>query len=166
MPACSRHEARLDQGAQHRPGSVLREPRRATSASRLSWQTSSAANMTASSRAAGRGSGACGMGAVIGLDGGEDGVSAAAAHGHGSGVPWLRQGRAGQTRARASPRQEIGSCETGLSWGMLLIVKISRFPGLGRMFMAHPHRRALACSGVWVRRLLQAARRNRHRVNL
>ena len=49
---------------------------------------------------------------------------------------------------------------------MLLFARHSSFPGLGRMFMARPHRRALACLGFWVRRLLQSARRNRHRVNL
>ena len=37
---------------------------------------------------------------------------------------------------------------------MLWIVRSQSFPGLGRMFMARPHRRALAFLGFWVRRLL------------
>ena len=39
------------------------------------------------------GQGGCGVGPVMGLDGGKDGFSTARTW-HGSGVPWLRQGRA------------------------------------------------------------------------
>ena len=87
------------------------------------------------------------VGAVVGLDGSDDVIQAEQVDGHGWGVPWLGQGRTGRSRARASPRQEIGSCETGLSWGMLCLQRRQRFPGSGRMFMAHPHRWALACLG-------------------
>ena len=87
----------------------------AAMASRLRWHTSSDGNMTASSRAALRGSRRLRVGAVIGGDGSGDVVSATLVDGHSSGVPWLCRGRAGRSRARASPRQEIGSCETGLS---------------------------------------------------
>ena len=51
------------------------------------------------------------------------------------------------------PVARIRSCETGLSWGRLLLSG-SKFPRLGRMFMAHLHRWALAFFGLWVRRLL------------
>ena len=68
------------------------------------------------------------VGAVIGSNGSGDVVSATRIDGHSSGVPWLRQGRAGRTRAQASPRQEIGSCETGLSWGKLWTVRFTEFP--------------------------------------
>ena len=91
-------------------------------------QTSSVANMTASSRAAWRGRGAAGWVAVIGRDGSDDVVSATRLDGHSSGVPWLGQGRARQARARASPWQEIGSCETGLSWGMTADCRDQQFP--------------------------------------
>jgi hypothetical protein len=40
-------------------------------------------------------------------------------------------------------------CETGLSWGMLGFADTSS-PSLGWMFMARPHRRALAFLGFWV----------------
>src|SRR4051812_3413976 len=32
----------------------------------------------------------------------------------------------------------MGSCETGLSWGRLVIVEINSSPALGRMFQARP----------------------------
>src|SRR6185312_12967820 len=70
------------------------------------------------------------VGTVIGGNGSGDVVSATRGSGHSSAVLRLAEGRAGRTRARASPRQEIGSCETGLSWGMLCLQTRQRFPGL------------------------------------
>ena len=63
-----------------------------------------------------------------------------------------------QARAQASPWQEIPSCETGLSWGRLAIVRFTVSRPTDRMFMARPHRRALAFLGFWVRQLLAAHR--------
>ena len=106
------------------------------------------------------------VGAVIGGNGSGDVVSATQVGGHSSGVPRLCRGRAGQARARASPRQEIGSCETGLSWGMLLIVEISSSSpaSAGCSWPALP-------AGFGISRVLgsaapRSARRNRHRVSL
>ena len=122
--------------------------------------------MTASSRAALRGSGALGMGAVIGGNGSGDVVSATRVDGHSSGVPWLCQGRAGQARAQTSPRQEIGSCETGLSWGMLWIVEINEFPGPRPDVHGPPSPAGFGISRVLGSAAPQSARRNRHRVSL
>ena len=62
------------------------------------------------------------------------------------------------------PVARKGSCETGLSWRMVL-VSANTIPRLGRMFMARLHRRALAFLGFWVQRLLsqrgESAPRNR-----
>ena len=71
---------------------------------------------------------------------------------------WAKAARR-QARARVSPRQNRASCETGLSWGMLLIVQISSFPGLGRMFVARPR------GGLWLFRVLGSAGSSRHTAN-
>ena len=69
------------------------------------------------------------MGAVIGSDGSGDVVSATRSMGIARVFLGWAKAAHRQARAQASPRQEIGSCETGLSWGRLLIVRSSSFPG-------------------------------------
>jgi hypothetical protein len=59
---------------------------------------------------------------------------------------WLCQGRATSGAGTSIPTARNRPCETGLSWGMLLLSGKSS-PALGRMFMARPHRRALAFLG-------------------
>ena len=105
--------------------------------------------MTASSRAAGRSRGAVGW---VRLCASTAAKTASRRLAHGMARVFLGCAKAArrQAWARTSPRQEIGSCETGLSWGMLWIVTSQSFPALGRMFMARPHRRALAFLGFWV----------------
>src|ERR1700722_3799664 len=107
--------------------------------------------MNASSWAAGRGRGAAGWVRLWASTAAKT-ASRRLAH----GMAWLFLGCAKaarrQARARASPRQEIGSCGTGLSWGMLGIVSSpSEFPALGRMFKGPPLWRVLAFLGFWVR---------------
>ena len=58
--------------------------------------------------------------------------------------------RDSQARARASPGQEIGSCETGLSWEMLWIAKSQSFPGPRPDVHGPPLWRVLAFLGFWV----------------
>ena len=112
-------EARLDQGAQGHPGQRFAEPLGSSSTCWLMQQERVAAEHDRQ-QPGGRARRGCGMGAVMGLDGGDDGVSMA--------------GRTGMARvflgcAKAARRQGAGtsiptarnrcSCETGLSWGRL-----------------------------------------------
>ena len=69
------------------------------------------------------------VGAVIGGDGSGDVVSATQVGGHSSGVPWLRQGRAGRTRARASPRQEKSLAKRAELGEARIVRSTASFPG-------------------------------------
>ena len=71
-------------------------------------------------------------------------------NGHGSGVPWLRQGRATSGAGTSIPTARNTLLRNGPELGEMLLSR-QDFPGLGRMFMARPHRRALAFLGFWVR---------------
>ena len=70
---------------------------------------------------------------------------------------WAKAARR-QARAQASPWQENTLLRNGPELRETAVVQADSFPGLGRMFMARPHRRALAFLGFWVRQLLAAHR--------
>ena len=126
-PALLRQEPGLDQAPQQSreacfgrtlrprcpPGCVGTRPR---------WRTWRPAAVRRCAAAAPR------VGAVIGGNGSGDVVSATRIDGHSSGVPWLCQGRAGSGAGTSIPVARNRSCETGLSWGMLLIARSQQFP--------------------------------------
>jgi hypothetical protein len=96
-----------------------------------------------------------GIGAVIGDNSDCDLVSATRVDGHGSGVflGWPRP-----TSARRGHKHPCGKkrlLRNGPELGDAADCHVnSEFPGLDRMFMARPHRRALAYLGFWVQGLL------------
>ena len=109
-------------GRAARPGKVLPNPS-ATSACWLRQQTSSVGEHDRQQPCGRAGQGGCGMGPVIGLDGGEDGFSTARTW-HSSGVPWLCQGRADVRRGHKHPHGKKRLLRNGPDLEDALIVEI------------------------------------------
>src|SRR5689334_5806944 len=99
---------------------------------------------------------------VVGLNGGSNRLATGGNSRHGS-VPSVLPKPPAPGVGTSIPVARKGSCETGLSRGMVLLVSSATISRLGRMFMVRPYRRALAFLGFWVQRLL-SQRGNRHRV--
>jgi hypothetical protein len=68
-----------------------------------------------------------------------------------------------QARAQTPPWQEIASCETGLSWERLAIVRSLSFPGPRPDVHGPPSSAGFGISGFWVGRLLAAHRESARR---
>src|SRR5689334_25421881 len=94
---------------------------------------------------------------VIGLDGGSDRLATGGNSRHGSAPSALPKPPAPGVGTNI-PVARKGSCETGLSWGMVLIVRQHQFPARPDVH-GPPFPAGFGISRFWVRQAPQSARR-------